>query len=119
MTTDQRVSRAVHDVVAERQRQIDEEGWTPEHDDEHRKNELARAAGCYAVGRLELTVFPPSEAERGSVWPVWPWRNTCWKPGNDRRQQLVKAGALLLAEIERLDRREARIRDAEFLDTGQ
>jgi hypothetical protein len=41
------------DVLAERQRQISEEGWTPEHDDQHDGGEMAAAAGTYALGAPE------------------------------------------------------------------
>ena len=80
-------------VLAERQRQIDVEGWTPEHDDEHDIGELAIAAACY------VTAAP----EGFSDIVQWPWAAKWWKPGDPRRN-LVKAGALILAEIERLDR---------------
>jgi len=44
------VTGAVRDVLAERQRQISEEGWTPEHDDDAgRPGDLANAAACYAM----------------------------------------------------------------------
>lgn len=92
-------SDAVRDVVAERQRQQakkpDGEGWTPEHDDMHTGGELAAAAACYAVPAL-TQVAPPA-----AQW--WPWNYNWWKP-KDRRSDLVRAGALILAEIERLDR---------------
>lgn len=80
-------SQAAVDVLAERRRQIDEEGWTADHDDEHTKGQLAAAATCYVTGR--------------SLY--WPWLRSWWKP-TTRRRNLVKAGALILAEIERLDR---------------
>ena len=96
---------ALKDIAAERQRQIDAEGWTPEHDDSHADGELAAAACCYAVGTIGLAKHSPESAERG--WrlpqPLWPWRRDWWKP-SDRRRDLVKAGALIVAEIERLDR---------------
>lgn len=78
---------AARDVLAERERQKAVEGWTPAHDDGHTDNELSRAAACYAIGNAAL----------------WPWSMRWWKP-TDRRRDLVKAGALVLAEIERLDR---------------
>lgn len=84
---------AARDVLAERQRQISAEGWTPEHDDEHDVGELSQAAAFYAMYGLSF--------ERGRV--VWPWDESWLKPGS-RRRNLVKAGALILAEIERLDR---------------
>lgn len=37
-------SEAAKDVIAERQRQVSVEGWTPEHDDEHVNSEMAKAA---------------------------------------------------------------------------
>lgn len=86
------LSAAARDVLAERRRQIGAEGWTQEHDDEHSTQELAFAAACYAT------------ADEGDAPPaVWPWHLSWWKP-TDRRRNLVKAGALILAEIERLDR---------------
>lgn len=83
---------AFRDVLAERRRQIEAEGWTPEHDGLHSTQELAFAAACYAT------------ADAGDPPPaVWPWHLSWWKPA-DRRRNLEKAGALILAEIERLDR---------------
>lgn len=90
--------RAAADVLDERRRQITAEGWTPEHDDEHSCQELAMAAACYA-GNAGGYVWADG-------WPgetVWPWDRSCWKPTTPRRD-LVKAAALILAEIERLDR---------------
>ncbi len=82
------------DVVAERKRQIDVEQWTPEHDDKHHDYSLANAAACYAkYGYPNITKAPDD----------WPWHSSYWKP-SDRRRSLVKAAALILAEIERLDR---------------
>jgi len=101
------------DVFTERQRQVEQEGWTPEHDDQHENGELAWAAASYAIHAGEYrenqmacnaaSGSPPNFAE----WSIWPWpMGIGWKP-SDRRRDLVKAGALILAEIERLDRREA------------
>ncbi|MEG6417497.1 hypothetical protein QCN17_23095 [Enterobacter asburiae] len=89
-------SQAWRDVTAERQRQITVEGWTPEHDDEYEHGELADAAGCYA---LHSEIFDCA----GEPPRPWPWPDEWWKPTN-RRRDLVKAGALILAEIERIDR---------------
>jgi len=84
------MTRAATDVLAERQRQVEAEGWTIEHDDQHRNGELATAAACYAE-------------PKGLYNFAWPWDREWWKP-KDRRRDLVRAGALILAEIERLDR---------------
>lgn len=86
---------AARDVLAERARQISAEGWTPEHDNEHRDNELSRAAACYAIGSVSVSGIDGMS--------VWPWHGIWWKPA-DERGNLIKAGALILAEIERLDR---------------
>lgn len=92
-------TQAARDVMAERQRQVTAEGWTPEHDDQHEVGELATAAACYA-GNAGGYVW-------AGGWPgeVWPWAREWWKPSAPRRD-LVKAAALILAEIERLDRAE-------------
>jgi hypothetical protein len=74
-------------IAAERQRQIEAEGWTPEHDDGHATGDLAEAAAAYTLN--DVTLFP---------WPDW------WKPGTDPVRRLVKAGALIAAEIDRLSR---------------
>lgn len=76
-------------IAAERQRQINAEGWTPEHDAEHDGGELVDAAACYLVPRL--------------AHAYWPWSRDWWKPTpDDRVRELVKAGALIAAEIDRL-----------------
>lgn len=90
------VPQAWLDVQAERRRQIEAEGWTPEHDDEHDTGALASAAGCYAMFSLAYPAGDPSH--------FWPWDKSWWKPSPDGRRNMVKAGALILAEIERLDR---------------
>ncbi|HGL6979411.1 ead/Ea22-like family protein [Klebsiella pneumoniae] len=90
------VTAAAAAVLAERKRQVAAEGWTPGHDDEYEHGELADAAGCYA---LSYELFDCA----GEPPRPWPWPDEWWLPTN-RRRDLVKAGALILAEIERLDR---------------
>lgn len=85
------LTQAAADVLAERKRQIEEERWTPEHDDEHADGELAIAAAHYAAFDTGANVYDDLEIQE--------WL----KPGS-HRENLVKAGALILAEIERLDR---------------
>lgn len=83
-------------IAAERDRQVDAEGWTPEHDDEHDSGELTLAARCY----LFCVQNPPTTSP-----PVnWPWGESWWKPSEDPIRNLVKAGALIAAEIDRLQR---------------
>lgn len=98
------LSQASVDVLSERQRQISEEGWTPKHDDAHDFEQIAAAAACYAMPQ-ECREYP-TEMGGTVLDEMWPWDKKWWKPG-DRRRDLVKAGALILAEIERLDRAEA------------
>lgn len=98
-------------IAAERERQILQEGWTPEHDDGHSLGELSEAAACYAM--------VASANVRGSIaeeWPAtmlngfndslmsWPWNDEWWKPSDDPARNLIKAGALIAAEIDRLQR---------------
>lgn len=99
---------AARDLLAERERQKSVEGWTEAHDDEHKDGELARAAACYAMVPPSVVVREQGEGlKRLNFDPPsgWPWDEDFWHPSpNNRRRELVKAGALILAEIERLDR---------------
>lgn len=95
------MTRALLDVFSERQRQIDAEGWTPAHDDTHTDGDLAAAASTYAWGAcVQVTGHALPETPPA----VWPFENAWWKPADEPRRNLVKAAALILAEIERLDR---------------
>lgn len=94
------VTDAARDVLAERARQVSVEGWTPEHDDKHGKGEMVLAASSYllSVDATNAIGF------QSKIMPsYWPWAKSWWKPGPVRRM-LVKAAALIIAEIERLDR---------------
>lgn len=91
---------AIDDIAAERQRQISAEGWTPDHDDAHGSGEMAKAAACYALNAGRA----PEYRDNSFVRSYWPWEFSWWKPTTARRD-LVKAGALIVAEIERLDRK--------------
>ncbi|EPK1459810.1 hypothetical protein L4Z89_003522 [Pseudomonas aeruginosa] len=86
------VPQAWLDVQAERRRQITAEGWTPEHDDLYCAAELPRAAAAYILNGAN------DEAPA-----IWPFSAKWWKP-RDARANYMRAGALILAEIERLDR---------------
>lgn len=101
------VTQAARDVLAERQRQISAEGFTHEHDDtddgDHDRGQIAVAAAAYA-----LTDFPGVGREAAErLWDSAGWDTSYYRP-KDRRRNLVKAAALLLAEIERLDRAAAK-----------
>ena len=85
-------------IAEERERQINEEGWTPAHDAQWKAQELGFAARCYLDKGVNLIprLYDPS--------PFWPWDNAWWKPSKDPVRNLVKAGALIAAEIDRLQR---------------
>ena len=100
------LSAAITDIIAERQRQQSVEGWTPEHDEQHTSGELAGAAACYARhvnGRQWVYPTRPESYASEKAPNEWPWHEEWWKPTNPRRD-LVKAGAFIAAEIERIDR---------------
>jgi hypothetical protein len=89
-------------IAAERQRQITAEGWTPEHDDTHTKGELAFAAACYVNDAAEeIRSGQPSHKPRQMPPMAWPWAEEWWKP-KSVLSRLVRAGALIAAEIDRL-----------------
>lgn len=101
---------AIELIVDERKRQIEAEGYTPEHDDTHTNGELAMAAATYAarpninvnIGKhhgVFLTI------KRGMLWP---FESKSFKPSyyDDRKRELVKSVSLMIAEIERLQRLE-------------
>ena len=97
------MSKATKDVLAERQRQQDVEGWTPEHDDEHDDYSLGFAAVSYAMPNKAIG----GQGTKPTLAPfTWPWDREWWKP-KSYRENLVRAGALIIAEIERLDRAES------------
>lgn len=114
MELDQASVFAIADIAEERVRQVEKEGWTTEHDDQHTQGEMTAAAACYAAcGSLT-----PSDIEgsiRGShplgrsnpevavfiknFWPAtWDWK--WWKPKSPHRNK-VRAGALLVADLAR------------------
>lgn len=108
-------SQAAIDVLRERLRQQEGEGFDAAHDDEHNPFELAAAGAAYAwaaslsdYDRKILIEEPHSFLAflRRHIWPSR-WDRRWWKP-KTRRADLVRAGALILAQIEKLDRAEAR-----------
>lgn len=77
-------------VRDEREKQINKHGYTPEHDDEHVDGEIADAAACYASTELI---------------PYWPWEPEYFKKEEKtRKEQIITAAAMLMAEYERLER---------------
>lgn len=92
-------TQSARDVMAERERQKSVEGWTEAHDDQHTRGEMVAAASTYALATIIRGL---------SVDLYWPWDMKWWKPKKPR-QNLVRAAALIVAEIERLDRAALRL----------
>lgn len=77
----------VREIAAERRSQI-ADGRDADHDAHLADGDLAAAAAAYAT----------------SDFALWPWSSEWWKP-RDKRSNYLRAAALLIAEIERLDRK--------------
>lgn len=92
------ISNGAESVLRERERHLSHEGWTAKHDDGHRAGEIARAAACYA-----LSAGPEKVSDLSLIHRLWPWEWRWFKP-RSKREDLVRAGALIIAEIDRLDR---------------
>lgn len=94
-------------ITAERQRQVGVEGWTAEHDAQH-GDDLVMAAVAYATPDSWRDYRPRGYGTTTPLPAVWPWGPGDWKPTpGDRVRELVKAGALIAAEIDRRLAREA------------
>jgi kynureninase len=102
-------SQAIIDVTTERHRQQDAEGWDLAHDDGHEGGTLAAAAACYAYQaqyllRRRNNEKPAPKLDKDKILTaLWPFNGGWWKP-KDARRDLVRAAALIVAEIERIDR---------------
>lgn len=101
--SNQHISHGVELIASERQRQIDSEGWTFAHDDVHKHGLLALGAASYAMPPhyRRLRKSDATDEMVPDLWPEW-WP---WKPTPENRiRELVKAGAMIAAEIDRLQR---------------
>jgi hypothetical protein len=124
MSETEAITNGVDLIAAERERQVAAEGWSSEHDDTHTNHEIALAAACYAapdqiyIGRADKYGVELRDA--------WPWELAADKRSRDVRawfphplglalmarpelremrvRELAKAGALIAAEIDRLQR---------------
>lgn len=118
MKSSQRTNIAINLIREERNRQIREEHFSEEHDAEWTQGELAIAAACYATAAAEVVPFRHIEAANGHTFvDLWPWGDL-WDRRKymanyvnalpdrtiDRMRFLEKAGALIVAELERLGR---------------
>ena len=80
----------------ERKRQIEWHGFDSSWDEQYVDAELWRAARIYACAE-ENRVY------NGDRPNDWPWDLSWWKPSTDRNRELAKAGALYMAEIDRME----------------
>jgi hypothetical protein len=107
-------------IAKERRRQIEKEGWTAEHDNEHTEDELALVAALYAT---PILLVSQRHLHDGSITFIdpWPWYDQAeitryadagftkvkaWdkRKKHNKFRRLVIAGALIAAEIDRLQR---------------
>ena len=91
--------KSIELVKNERIRQINEEGYSFDHDDQEYLQQLSDAATVYACNAFD----------RHTLMHLWPWDKKYFKPDKDntidgRIKELTKAGALICAEIDRLIR---------------
>ncbi len=112
----------IDEIAAERQRQIEVKGFTPERDDFlYQRGELRMAGISYALRASKNGDTPifagiglaPMRADRNCGWIgagglFWPWPDWPFPHHETPRARLVKAAALLVAEIEQMDRIAAR-----------
>ena len=102
------ITAGAADVLAERRRQVEAEGWDAKHDDAHGPATMAVAGACYALSYASVTSKEHvawRDRYGSSAAGLWPWDVEWFKPKlREPRRDLVRAAALLLAEIERLDR---------------
>lgn len=103
----------IEELAAERMRQIGGEGYSLSHDDEHGHGEIAAGAAAYAY----VASLPPPQRDYVARWyevhsshsanvvrkDLWKWGMQQFKPTTPRRD-LIKAGAMVIAEIGRIDR---------------
>jgi hypothetical protein len=86
-------------IRAKRIRQIEKHGWTPAHDREHNKGELVEASAWYLqYVRTGYMIFGKVTVDGAE----WPWDESIPKEC-DRKEALVNAGALIAAELDRME----------------
>lgn len=98
MTEEATYKTGIELIAEERKRQVDVKNWTANHDDNHTRNELAIVAMCYVTPPSYRPMLAPTKWFNSIGWDV-----AHWNPG-ERIMELQKAGALIAAEIDRLQR---------------
>lgn len=98
-------------VKVERQNQMNKHGYTPDHDDLHIDGSIADAAACYAANQENLWKDDYTNLHNGipGLDLLWPWESEYFKKEEkSRKEQIITACAMLMAEYERLERLEAK-----------
>jgi hypothetical protein len=105
MSATDNTRNAISMIEQERMEQLTKHGWTEKHDDQYDMRELALGAAAYCLQAAGVGV----NAAR-----IWPFAPENFKPRMVSLRQtdacearignLVKAGALIVAEIERMRR---------------
>ncbi|MGJ8517485.1 hypothetical protein [Carnimonas bestiolae] len=98
------MTTGIEAIAAERKRQIEVHGYDSKHDSGHHPNQFIDAASCYqavAWAQNNRSYKPQDNAPF-----MWPWDAESWKPSENPRRNLEKAGALIAAAIDRLDAEE-------------
>lgn len=105
-------------VAKERTRQIVEKGYTAEHDDEHMDGSIADAAACYAANTLFLYKPTAVGGANGDLSHVWPWELVYYNEDKTRKDQIITACAMLMAEYDRIvraEQKDSRCRGCNYL----
>ena len=107
-------------ISRERARQVSEELFSLEHDDNYKNGELAQAAAAYAYPEGEGVTMIFQDLRGGVLFPA-DWDALWWKPSKGeffqgRKRELEKAGALIAAELDRLDRLERKLKNFDGKD---
>ena len=110
-------------ITAERQRQIGEEGFSANHDDQHEDRSLAKAAACFAYpGQIYVSETQTDKITFKDAWPEWDpkWDKRPKSPSTgavlniqtlaERKRMMIKAGALCAAELDRIQRKLDRLK---------
>ena len=96
-------ARGVDLIRRERQRQVEEEGYDARHDFRHTLKEFINAAIAYAI--YEDDAYVSGDDGETCCEKLWPWDKEFWKP-KDRKRNLVRAGALIAAAIDKIQMEE-------------
>jgi hypothetical protein len=92
-------SSGIVEFARERLRQVEELGFTKEHDSEHDGSDLVAAAICY----IDYALGDMKGYEGDNPPYHWPWGTEDWKPEGSALENIVKGGALLAAAYDRIE----------------